>query len=391
MFSFTKNENRLKTLRKGISSGDLNGRRVLLRLDLNLPMGKDKIIGSNEEWRMIAALPTIKYLIEQNAKVIIMTHLGRPGGKVVEDLRLGPIQDKLSELLDVSVSRTPDCIGKEVEKAISEMEDGEVLMLENLRFHAGEEKNDKEFAVRLAALGDIYINDAFSDSHRAHASIVGIVNILPSYAGFLMEKEYEAMEYASNPARPAVAIIGGAKLETKLPAVAALSDIYDYILVGGMIANEIINTSLSRTIGCNVILPINDGLVKQKYFDIGLNSVREFSKFIREAKSIVWNGPMGKFEEEEFSDGTRGVIDAIKIAYKNGARIIIGGGETIAAVQRFAPEFFEVKDESVQPVGTGRAKPAKGSIYISTGGGAMLDFLAGKKMPGVDVLKTETI
>lgn len=383
MFKFLKNESRLKTLKNEIPSGGLTGKRVLLRLDLNLPMKKDGFVDPDGEWRVIAALPTIKYLIAQNAKVIIMTHLGRPGGKIVEDLRLGPIQDKLSLMLDVSVSRMPDCIGREVEKAVSEMQNGEVLMLENLRFHPEEEKNDKEFARSLAALGDIYVNDAFSDSHRAHASIAAITRIIPSYAGFLMEKEYEALEYVSNPVRPSAAIIGGAKLETKLPAVAALSETYDYILVGGMIANEIMNTSLSMSIRTNVVLPISDGLAKQKYFDIGLNSVEEFAKIIRKAKTIVWNGPMGKFEEEEFSEGTRGIIEAIKIAYKNGAYVIIGGGETIAAVQRFAPEFFEFYNKGFS---VGRRNTA-GRMYISTGGGAMLEFLAGKKLPGIEALK----
>lgn len=371
MFSFAKNMNDLKTLRNGKFSDGLAGKRVLLRLDLNIPLGTNKIIDPNEEWRLAAALPTIKYLVARNAKVIILAHLGRPGGKIIEDFRLGPIQDKLSELLDMSVGRMPDCVGQKVEKAASEMQDGGVLMLENLRFYLEEEKNDKEFARRLAKLGDIYVNDAFSDSHREHASIVAITEILPSYAGLLMEKEYEAMQYAVNPISPSVAIIGGAKLETKLPAVSSLSGIYDYVLVGGMIANEIVNTSISRNINSNVILPISDDLSKQKYFDIGSNSIREFAKFIREAKSIVWNGPMGKFEEEEFSEGTRGVIEAIKIAHKNGARIIIGGGETIAAVQLFGPEIFEYKER----------------MYASTGGGAMLDFLAGKKLPGIEALK----
>lgn len=380
MFLFAKNESRLKTLRSDFPSGDLSGKRVLLRLDLNLPIKKDGSVEQNGEWRIVAALPTVKYLIAQDAKVIILSHLGRPRGKVVETLRLSSVQKKLFEMLGVSANRIPDCLDKETEKAIAEMKNGEIMMLENLRFHAGEEKNDKEFARHLAALGDIYVNDAFGDSHREHASIVGITKFLPSYAGFLMEKEYESLEYAFLPARPSVAIIGGAKLETKLPVVYALSKIYNYILVGGMIANEIINTSLSKTIDPNVILPINDGLAKQKYFDIGTNSVREFSVFIDKAKTIIWNGPMGKFEEDEFSEGTIGIIKAIKNAYKkNGVRIIIGGGETIAAIQRFAPEFFKYKD--------GFDKLAAGRMYISTGGGAMLEFLSGKKLPGIEALK----
>lgn len=370
----------LKTLGENISPNDLENKRVLLRADFNVPMDKNRNIDDKEVWRIRATIPTIEYLIKQNAKVIIMSHLGRPKGNVIESLRLGPVQDKLSEMLDISISRTPDCIGPEVEKAISEMDPGEVLMLENLRFHAEEEKNDKKFAEKLSKLGDIYINDAFADSHRAHASIVGITEFLPSYAGFLMEKEIKMMNRAAAPIHPAVAIIGGIKIETKLPTVKTLSRAYDCVLVGGIIANEIINTSLSKTISPNVILPISDGLAKQKYFDIGSNSVKEFAKFIQEAKSIIWNGPVGKFEEPEFSEGTRGVVDAIRIAYKNGARILIGGGETIAAIEKFAPEFMKYNEKPDR---------SAGRIYISTGGGAMLEFLGGKKLPGIEALKSQ--
>lgn len=370
-FMFTKNEDRSKTLRNGISSSELTGKRVLLRLDLNLPMGKNKIIDSSEEWRIIAALPTIKYLIAQNAKVIILTHLGRPRGKIAENLRLGNIQDKLSELLDVSVSRMPDCIGEEVEKAVEKMEAGEILLLENLRFHRGEEENDNNFSKNLARLGDIYINDAFADCHRNHSSIVGITKFLPSYAGLLLEKEIQTMEKFYNPKHPAVAIIGGAKLETKLPAAQALSKIYDYVLVGGMIANEIIKNPRRYIVSSNVILPDEEGILKEKGYDIGLISVKKFANFIKNAKSIIWNGPMGKFENPKYQTGTKGLIDLIKIARKNGAMILIGGGETIAAAQRFAPEFFEYKER----------------MHISTGGGAMLEFLAGKKLQGIEALK----
>ncbi len=388
MISDSENGNQLSSLRDGVPPAELSGKRVLLRLDLNLPMDKNNYIDPNGEWRVIAAIPTIKYLIAQNAKVVILSHLGRPHGKVVESLRLGPVQDKLSELLDVSVSRMPDCIGVDVKNAVEEMSDGEVLMLENLRFYPWEENNDKDFASRLAELGDIFVNDAFSDSHREHASIVGIPSFLPSYAGFLMEKEYESLRYASNPVQPSVAIIGGAKLETKIPVINSLSKIYDHVLVGGLIANEITDTSFDKTIGANIVLPVNINLNDKKPFDIGLNSVEEFSKFICGARSVIWNGPMGKFEEEKFSIGTRGVIEAIKIAYRSGARIIIGGGETIAAVQRFAPEFFDYKDGFNSLADPEHIKPAAGQMYISTGGGAMLEFLSGKDLPGIEILRT---
>lgn len=362
---------KINTLKSGISSNELTGKRVLLRLDLNIPMKKNKTIDANDEWRIIATLPTLKYLIAQKAKIIIITHLGRPGGRVEESLRLEPVGKKLAEFLGVSIRLMSDCLGEKVQRAIAEMSAGELLMLENLRFHAGEEKNETEFAKSLATLGDIYINEAFSDSHREHASIVGITKYLPSYAGFLMEKEYESLSLVLKPTSPSVAIIGGAKIETKIPVIDSLSKIYDYVIIGGMIANEMIDFSSGKAIAPNVLLPLKDDLKKQRYFDIGVISINLFSKFIREAKSIVWNGPMGKFEENEFSRGTLGIIEALKIAYNSGSRIAIGGGETVAAVQKFAPEFFEYKDR----------------IYISTGGGAMLEFLAGKNLPGIEALK----
>lgn len=364
---------RLKTI-KDIPQSFLKNKRVLLRADLNVPIDKNGIISDKEDWRIKAVLPTIEYLLKKDAKIILITHLGRPKGVIVESLRLGPIQDKLSALLDISVGRMPDCLGRNIEKAVQEMEAGEILMLENLRFHKEEEENDEEFAKKLASLGEIYVNDAFSDSHRSHASIVGIPKFLPAYAGLLMEKEIKILEKAKNPSHPAIAIIGGIKLETKLPLVKALSKLYDNVLVGGMIANQIINSEFTRTISPNVILPILDGLSKQKYFDIGADSVKEFSKFINEAKSIIWNGPMGKFEDPDYEIGTKGIIAAIKSARRNGAEILIGGGETIYALQKFAPAL---------------TKNAK-RIYISTGGGAMLEFLAGKELPGIEALKSQS-
>ncbi|MDP3057661.1 MAG: phosphoglycerate kinase [bacterium] len=357
---------------KSIPQKELKNKRVLLRTDFNVPIGKNGKISGNEDWRIKAALPTIKYLLKQKAKIILLSHLGRPKGKVIEKLRLDPVQNKLSRLLGISIKKTPDCIGKDVEKAVRKMKAGKILMLENLRFHEEEENNNEKFAKKLAKLGDIYINDAFSDSHRKHASIAGITKYLPSYAGLLMEKELELMSDAIRPDHPAIAIIGGAKLETKLPAVNALAKIYDHVLVGGMIANEILNTSIKNEIASNVVLPKVGSLEKQKYFDIGENAIGKFSELIQIAKFIIWNGPMGKFEENEYSQGTRGIIKAIKIAYNCGARVLIGGGETIYAVQKFAPELMD--------------KKIKG-FNISTGGGAMLDFLAGKRLPGIEALK----
>jgi 3-phosphoglycerate kinase len=369
---------RIKTI-KDISPERLKNKRVLLRADFNVPLDSSFRVGDKEDWRIRVVLPTIRYLLQQGAKIIILAHLGRPKGRVAENLRLGPIQDKLSELLDVSVNRTLDCVGENVAKAVSEMQEGEILMLENLRFHKEEEENDGEFSKKLASLGDIYVNDAFSDSHRAHASIAGITKFIPSYAGLLLEKELKMMEKGVNPKRPAVAVIGGVKLETKLPIVEAFAKIYDYVLVGGMIANEILNTPIKNEIASNVILPQAANLEKQKYFDIGDGSVKEFAKFIEAAKFIVWNGPMGKFEDPDFEAGTKGIINAIRSAHKNGAEILIGGGETVYAVQKFAPELT---DKEVN----GFDRLTIGKFNISTGGGAMLEFLAGKKLPGIAAL-----
>ncbi len=360
-------------LLKDIPQKDLKNKRVLLRVDFNVPVGDDLIVDEKEDWRIKAALPTIKYLLDSRAKIIILTHLGRPNGGVVDSLRLGPVQDKLTELLDISVKRMPDCVGLEVKEAIAEMEEGEILMLENLRFHKEEEKNDKKFAGKLAELGDIYVNDAFGVSHRTHASTVAITEFLPSYAGFLLQKEIDVLEkFLEKPDRPAIAIIGGKKTETKLPVINILTEACDYVLVGGAIANQIINTPISKEVAPNVILPVNCMIKKRDCLDIGDDSVKEFSKFIRNARMIVWNGPMGEFEKPEFAEGTKGVIEAIEAAYSNGAKVIIGGGETILALQKFAPSFFRRNER----------------MHISTGGGAMLEFLAGKKLPGIEALKS---
>lgn len=350
----------------------LKNKRVLLRVDFNVPFGEDGVIDGSEDWRIRTVIPTIKYLLKQKTKLVLLAHLGRPKGKVREDLRLGPVQDRLSELLDLSVEKMPDCIGEAVEKAVGEMEIGEILLLENLRFYPGEEENNDDFAKKLASLGDIYVNDAFSDCHRSHASIVGITKFLPSYAGLLLEKEFQEMEKAVRPDHPAIAIIGGAKIETKLPVVNTLAKIYDHVLVGGMIANEINEDPAHYNTGSNVVLPDEKCVLEEKGYDIGSCAAEEFAKFIENARSVVWNGPMGKFEEERYSAGTRGVVAAVKKAHSNGATILIGGGETINAVQKFAPELFD--------------KKIKG-FNISTGGGAMLEFLAGKGLPGIEVLK----
>jgi len=365
---------------------NLKNKRVLLRADFNVPIGDDGTIDGQEDWRIKAVFPTIKYLLKQKAKIILLAHLGRPkiSRKFIKSLRLKvskaesseyslrPVAKRMNELLKKKIKFVNDCLGKSAKKAVEEMKPGEIILLENLRFYKEEAENNVDFAKKLAELGDIYINDAFSDCHRAHASIVGIAKFLPSCAGLLLEKELKLMESAVKPKHPAIAIIGGAKIETKLPAVNNLAKIYDFVLVGGMIANEIIESCGKYKFGLNVILPEQAGILRKNSYDIGLISAQKFAACIKKAKSIVWNGPMGKFEEEKYSAGTRGMISAIKIALKNGARVLIGGGETISAVQKFAPELMNKKIAN---------------LNISTGGGAMLEFLAGKNLPGIEALK----
>lgn len=368
-------------------------------MDFNVPIGADGVVDGKEDWRIKATLPTIKYLLKQGAKIILMTHLGRPNGKIVDNLRLGPVQDKLTELLDLSIVKTPDCIGDTVKDAVEEMRGGEIVLLENLRFHKEEEENDEKFARELACLGDVYINDAFSASHRAHASISAITKFLPSYAGLLLEKEVKILSGAvNNPKRPATVIIGGAKAETKIPVIEYLLDKFDHILVGGVVANVIlkakgIDTGKSLLNGINLeeVKKLNLGSEKlyipvdvvicndqkktvtltavgkigdNRILDIATESANLYSEIISESKTIIWNGPVGVFENKNFAFGTKEIAKAI---IESKGYSIIGGGDTIAALSKFG--FLDQVD------------------YISTGGGAMLEFLSGKKLPGLEALQ----
>lgn len=388
-----QNPRYLKTL-SGISLKKLKNKRVLLRADFNAPIGDDGTIDSNEDWRIRAVLPTIKCLLKQNAKIILLAHLGRPkiSRKFIRSIKskvhkvessecsLRPVANRMEELMKSKIKFIDDCIGDKARKAAQEMKSGEIILLENLRFYKEEKENNEKFAKELANFGNLYVNDAFSDSHRKHASIAAIAKYLPSYAGLLMEKEVKMMQAAINPMRPAVAIIGGAKLETKLPAVKNLAKIYDYVLVGGIIANEMIKPAFKNFLAPNIILPAKENLIKEKYLDIGHNAIKEFSKYFKNAKTIVWNGPMGMFEDSKYQAGTYGIIELIKSAYKNGANVLVGGGETIYALRKFAPELMNKKRNGFDKLITGK-------IHISTGGGAMLEFLAGKKLPGIEALK----
>jgi phosphoglycerate kinase len=376
---------------------DLQGKRVLVRADFNVPLGDDGIVDENEAWRITATLPTLKYLLEKGAKIILMSHLGRPEGKVVEEMRLGPVQDRLSQMLDLSITKAPDCIGDTAAEAVREMEDGEIVLLENLRFHPEEEENDPEFASKLAALGDIYVNDAFSCSHRAHASVEAIARLLPSYAGLGLEKEIEALgKVISNPAKPATIIMGGLKAETKLPVINFLLDKFDHVLIGGVIANFLleasgvdIGKSVKDDLDINeakkidlqdprILIPtdvmtddpaqpyvdLGSGKVEEfRILDIGEKTLERYKEIIALSKTVVWNGTVGLCEEEKFAHGTREIARAMA---ESAADTIIGGGDTILALTNF-----------------GYIEDMK---HVSTGGGAMLEFLSGEKLPGIEAL-----
>ncbi len=377
---------------------NLRNKKVLVRVDFNVPINSDGTVDSKEDWRIKAVIPTIKYLLRKQAKIILMAHLGRPEGRVVEEMKLDPVQDRLSDLLGLSIIKTPDCIGRVVKETIKSMKFGEIVLLENLRFHKEEKENNEKFAKKLADLGDVYINDAFSDSHRAHASVSAITKHLPSYAGLLLEKEVRVLSGAiNNPKRPATVIIGGAKAETKVPVIEYLMDKFDNVLVGGVVANVILKAkgidtgkSLINGVDMNRVKKINlesnklhipvDVVARDsegeliallavgriggnKILDIGTESANLYSKIISDSKTIIWNGPMGMFEDKNFAFGTKEIAKAMaeSKAYK-----IIGGGDTITALDKFG--YLDNVD------------------YICTGGGAMLDFFSGKKLPGLEAL-----
>lgn len=385
---------------KTLKDFNFKNKKVLLRCDFNVPLSKDGLI--LDDFRIKQTIPTIEYLIKQGAKVILMSHLGDPNGKIVEGLRLTPIQEKLMEYLDLSIVKANDCLGKDVEEWTNQMKEGEILLLENLRFHKEEEENDENFAKELAKLADIYINDAFGVCHRAHASIVGIPKYLPAGAGLLLEKEIKTLtNVLEKPWRPLVAIIGGVKISTKIKTIEQFLEIADHLLIGGEIANTILNGKgilIGRPLpekeilekidkidltNSKIHLPV-DGIIALKdkgedfiregaigtakkeegVFDIGPETIKIFKKIIEEAKMIVWNGPLGFFEDKKFEKGTREIAD--EIARNHNAFKIVGGGETIEAVAKFG--LFDKFD------------------HVSTGGGAMLEFLAGEKLPGIAAL-----
>lgn len=376
---------------------NLKDKRVLLRVDFNVPISKTGQIEHSEDYRIVESLPTIKYLIKKQAKVIIMAHLGRPDGKVVEDLRLDPVAARLAKLLKKDIYKSDNILGKEVVASIAKMKAGDILMLENVRFDKNEEKADKKFAKKLSELGDIYINDAFAVSHRDQASVSTIANYLPSYAGFLLENELNNLQLVTNNhLKPLTVIIGGAKISTKIKLIKRFLKISDHVLLGGALANTVLHV-MGVSVGKSLVEPEMysvikkikltdnqlrvpvDGLMAKSYqsktgrldaladvkkdeliLDIGPDTIKLYEKIIKSSKMIVWNGPMGLIEAPFFAKGTESLI---KLLAKSKAYTVVGGGESVQVIRKMGLE--------------------KKFNFISTGGGAMLEFLEGKKLPGL--------
>ncbi len=384
------------------------GKRTLLRVDLNVPMQDGKV---TDRTRIDRVVPTIRALADQGARVVLMAHLGRPKGKRVDEMSLAPIAPVLAEVLGRRVAFVGDCIGPEAEEAVAKLADGDVLLLENLRFHAGEEANDPEFTKALAKLGDLYVNDAFSAAHRAHASTEGVARLLPSYAGRLMQAELEALDTAlGNPGRPVVAIVGGAKVSTKLDLLGNLSKKVDVLVIGGAMANTFlaaqghaVGKSLqeaemhdtarrileeAKAANCEILLPL-DVVVAANLaphvptrtvgidhipadmmaLDVGNDTVAAIEARLRQASTLVWNGPLGAFETPPFDAATVAVAQSVAaLTQSAGLKSIAGGGDTVAALKH--------------------AGVADRLTYVSAAGGAFLEWLEGKTLPGVAALET---
>jgi phosphoglycerate kinase len=385
--------------KKTVKDIDLKGKRVLMRVDFNVPMEGGKV---TDDKRIKAALPTIRYVLEQGSSLILMSHLGRPKGGFDPEFSLKAASEVLAGHLGIPVRVAPDCVGPEVEKMAQALKPGEVLMLENTRFHPEEEKNDIELAKKMAALGEVYVNDAFGSAHRAHSSTEGVARFLPAVSGFLMEQELEYLGRAtSNPERPYIAILGGAKISDKILVVENLLAKCDKLIIGGGMANtflaakglnmqdslvEAASVETAKGIlarhGSKIILPV-DAVIADKFeadaqsqvvdvdqipagwrmMDVGPKTLAVYKTSLQGAKLIVWNGPVGVFEMPKFAEGTFALA---KLLAESGAITVIGGGDSASAVKK--------------------AGVAKQMTHVSTGGGASLEFLEGKELPGVAAL-----
>jgi phosphoglycerate kinase len=385
---------------------DPQGKRVLMRVDFNVPIEDGKV---RDDSRIRAALPTIAYLLEHGASIVLMSHLGRPKGKVSDSLRLRPVAQHLSELIKRPVPATGDAIGAGTVDAVKRLKPGQLLLLENLRFHNEEEANDPEFAAALASYGDVYVNDAFGTAHRAHASTVGVAELLPAYAGLLMEREIRNLSsLLEDPARPFAAVIGGAKVSDKIKVLESLIDRVDRIVIGGGMANTFLAAQdygvgksllepdrvedarrimgLAAERGVDLLLPTDVVVAKEvtrgaehkvvpvkkipnswSAVDIGPESRVAFESALADAMTVLWNGPLGVFEVPTFGDGTRSMARFLADRAGAGASVVVGGGDSVAAIEELglAPRF----------------------THISTGGGASLEFLEGRELPGIKVLQ----
>jgi 3-phosphoglycerate kinase len=343
---------------KSLNQLNFENKKALVRCDFNVPL--DEKGNVSDDFRIKEALPSIKYLLASGAKVILMSHLGEPEGKFVSSLSLAPVSKKLSSFLNIPVDMASDCVGEEVEQRVAAMNGGNILLLENLRFHKEEKENDSDFAKKLARLGDIYVNEAFSVSHRKHASIVGVPEFLPSCAGLLFEKEIKILRgLIDKPRRPLVVIIGGKKVETKAALIEKFAQVADWVLVSGLIQKEINEKDLKFKNAEKMIPPVGDLAA----LDINQESVKIFDEKIKTAKMIFWNGPFGKTEDERYASGTKAIADAI---INSQAYSVIGGGETL--------EFFN------------KLGLIEKFNHVSSGGGAMLDFLTDGRLPGIEAL-----
>jgi len=389
---------------KTVRDIDVSGKRVLVRVDFNVPL--DDAGEVTDDTRIRAAIPTLRYILDNGASLVIMSHLGRPKGKVVESMRLTPVAARLQELLGVEVRKMNGVVGDDVKRACADLAPGQVVLLENLRFDPGEEKNDPEFAAALASLGDVYVDDAFGAAHRAHASVTGVAERLPAVAGFLIEKELEVLQgLLSDPERPFVAVLGGSKISDKLKVLGNFQELVDTLLIGGgmcftifkargmEIGNSLCEDELLGEVGemltaaerkrARMMLPV-DLVVASEFkenaesrvvdaseiprgwmgLDIGPRTIDAYVNAVSGAKTIFWNGPMGVFEWPRFEEGTRAVGEAIA---RSDAVRVAGGGDTVAAIEKYGLE--------------------DGFDHISTGGGASMELLEGKTLPGVAALQ----